>query len=58
MEDCNYGGGGKTCDEAEGEGAVDVNDDDDIVGIDGGAIHSSSSNLQNLGVTSAELGTN
>ena len=28
--DC--GGGGKICDEAEGEGAVDVNVDDDIDG--------------------------
>lgn len=30
------GGGGKICDEAEGEGAVDYN----IDGIDGGGIHS------------------
>ena len=44
------GGGGKICDEAEGEGAVDVNDDDGIVDNDGGAFHSSS-NLQNFGVT-------
>ena len=48
MKDCNDGGGGgKICDEAEGEGAVDVNDDG-IVDIDGGAIHSSS-NLQKFG---------
>ncbi len=56
VKDCNDGGGGgKICDEAEGEGAVDVNDGG-IVDIDGGGIHSSS-NLQNFGVDLAVLVT-
>ena len=58
MEDCNDGGGGKICDGAEGEGAVDVNDDG-IVDTDGGGIDSFrfSSNLQKFGLDSAELST-
>ena len=36
MEECDDGGGGNICDEAEGEGAVGGN----IVGIDGGGIDS------------------
>ena len=38
VDDCDDGGGGKFCGEAEGEGVVDVNDDDGIVGIDGGGV--------------------
>ena len=34
VEDCDDGGGGNICDEAEGGGAVDVNDDG-IVDNDG-----------------------
>ena len=49
------GGGGKNCDEAEGEGAVD----DGIVDIiDGGGIHSSSKICKILESIRAELGTN
>ena len=53
------GGGSKICDEAEGEGAVGGNDDD-IVGIDGGAIHSFHfvQICKILGVDSAVLSTN